>query len=119
MRMDPDSGESAAQWLARADEKEIADVLWTLGEERMSRRIARAIVAARPREPIVRTAQLAEVIASVVPPGKDRIHPAPRSFQAIRIFINRELADLEIGLDAAQQRLKTGGRLVVIRLHSL
>ena len=119
MRMDPDSGESAAQWLARADEKEIADVLWTLGEERMSRRIARAIVAARTREPIVRTAQLAEVIASVVPRGKEKIHPATRSFQAIRIFINRELADLEVGLEAAMQRLKPGGRLAVISFHSL
>ena len=119
MRMDPDSGESAAQWLARADEKEIADVLWTLGEERMSRRIARAIVAGREREPIVRTAQLAALIASVVPRGKDRIHPATRSFQAIRIHVNRELADLEAGLEAAMQRLKAGGRLVVISFHSL
>ncbi|MDG6347870.1 16S rRNA (cytosine(1402)-N(4))-methyltransferase RsmH [Luteimonas sp. 8-5] len=119
MRMDPDGGESAAQWLARADEKEIADVLWTLGEERMSRRIARAIVAEREREPIVRTAQLAALIASVVPRGKEKIHPATRSFQAIRIHVNRELADLETGLEAAMQRLKAGGRLVVISFHSL
>ncbi len=119
MRMDPDSGESAAQWLARADDREIADVLWTLGEERMSRRIARAIVAERARQPIVRTAQLAELIASVVPRGKDRIHPATRSFQAIRIHVNRELVDLEAGLDAALARLKAGGRLAVISFHSL
>jgi len=124
MRMDPDSGESAAQWLARADEREIADVLWTWGEERMSRRIARTIVARRSEQPIIRTAQLAELIASAVPrgdqtmPGKSR-HPATRSFQAIRIFINRELADLEVGLDAAHARLKTGGRLAVISFHSL
>src|SRR5690606_22599889 len=118
MRMDPDGGESAAQWLARADEKEIADVLWTLGEERMSRRIARAIVAEREREPIVRTAQLAALIASVVPRGKEKIHPATRSFQAIRIHVNRELADLETGLEAAMQRLQAGGRLVVISFHS-
>ena len=119
MRMDPDSGESAAQWLARADEREIADVLWTYGEERLSRRIARTIVAHRAEQPITRTAQLAELIASAAPRGGDKIHPATRSFQAIRIFINRELADLETGLDAAYARLRTGGRLAVISFHSL
>ena len=119
MRMDPDSGQSAAQWLAEASEREIADVLWTYGEEKASRRIARAIVARRAGEPLVRTAQLADLIASVVPRGKDKIHPATRSFQAIRIFVNRELADLETGLDAALARLRAGGRLVVISFHSL
>ncbi|TAK39693.1 MAG: 16S rRNA (cytosine(1402)-N(4))-methyltransferase RsmH [Lysobacteraceae bacterium] len=119
MRMDPDAGESAAQWLARAEADEIAGVLWQYGEERQSRRIARAIVAARAQEPITRTAQLAEVVASVMPRGKDKIHPATRSFQAIRIFINRELADLESGLEAAVARLKPGGRLAVISFHSL
>lgn len=124
MRMDPDSGQSAAQWLAAADERDIADVLWTYGEERQSRKIARAIVARREEQPLVGTAQLAELIASVMPRGKpgadkNRIHPATRSFQAIRIFINRELADLEAGLDAALARLKPGGRLVVISFHSL
>ena len=120
MRMDNASGESAAQWLARADEREIADVLWTYGEERMSRRIARAIVAARSVAPIERTAQLAELIAGTIGRGgADKIHPATRSFQAIRIFINRELADLELGLDAAYARLKAGGRLAVISFHSL
>ncbi|MEO5828172.1 MAG: 16S rRNA (cytosine(1402)-N(4))-methyltransferase RsmH, partial [Luteimonas sp.] len=119
MRMDPDSGESAAEWLARADVEAIATVLWTLGEERMSRRIARAIVAARAEQPILRTAQLADLIASVVPRGKDRIHPATRSFQAIRIHVNQELTDLEAGLDAAHSRLKPGGRLAVISFHSL
>lgn len=119
MRMDPDSGESAAQWLARADEREIADVLWTYGEERMSRRIARTIVARRDAQPLQRTAQLADLIASVVPRGDQKIHPATRSFQGIRIFINRELADLETGLDAALARLKPGGRLAVISFHSL
>ena len=124
MRMDPERGESAAQWLARASAAEIADVLWTYGEERQSRRIARAIVARRDEEPLVRTAQLAELIASALPrtahtgPGKGR-HPATRSFQAIRIFINRELADLEAGLDAALERLRPGGRLAVISFHSL
>ena len=119
MRMDPDSGESAAQWLARADEREIADVLWTYGEEKQSRRIARAIVARRGDTPLVRTAQLAELIASVMPRGDSKIHPATRSFQAIRIFVNRELVDLEAGLDAALERLKPGGRLAVISFHSL
>ena len=124
MRMDPDAGESAAQWLARAEEREIADVLWTWGEEKQSRRIARAIVARRAQQPLTRTAELAELIASVVPrgkPGSDkgRIHPATRSFQAIRIHINAELADLEAGLDAALAALKPGGRLAVISFHSL
>ena len=118
MRMDPESGESAAQWLARADEREIADVLWTYGEEKQSRRIARAIVARRATQPFARTADLASVIASVMPRG-DKIHPATRSFQAIRIHINRELADLELGLDAALACLKPGGRLAVISFHSL
>jgi 16S rRNA (cytosine1402-N4)-methyltransferase len=119
MRMDPDSGESAAQWLARADEREIADVLWLYGEEKQSRRIARAIVARRAAAPLTRTAELAELIASVVPRGAQKIHPATRSFQAIRIFINRELDDLERGLDAALAALRPGGRLVVISFHSL
>ncbi len=122
MRMDPDAGESAAQWLAHASEREIADVLWTFGEERMSRRIARAIVAHRAEQPLTRTAQLAELIASVIgygKPGKQAIHPATRSFQAIRIHVNRELADLEAGLAAAHTALKPGGRLAVISFHSL
>jgi len=119
MRMDPDAGESAANWLARADEREIADVLWTYGEEKLSRKIARTIVARRDDEPLLRTAQLAELIASVVGRGDSKIHPATRSFQAIRIFINRELEDLERGLAAAHARLKPGGRLAVISFHSL
>ncbi|WP_313347847.1 16S rRNA (cytosine(1402)-N(4))-methyltransferase RsmH [Stenotrophomonas sp.] len=119
MRMDPDSGESAAQWLNRVEERELMDVLWTYGEERQGRRIARAIIARRDKLPFTRTAELAELIASVMPRGKDKIHPATRSFQAIRIHINRELADLEAGLDAAMARLKPGGRLAVISFHSL
>ena len=119
MRMDPESGESAAQWLARADEREIADVLWTYGEEKQSRHIARAIVARRAQQPLARTAELAELINSVVPRGKDKSNPATRSFQAIRIHINRELADLETGLDAALDALRPGGRLAVISFHSL
>jgi len=119
MRMDPESGESAAQWLARADEREIADVLWRYGEERQSRRIARAIVARRQEQPLQRTAQLAALIASALPRGGAKIHPATRSFQAIRIHVNRELADLEAGLDAALSCLKPGGRMAVISFHSL
>ena len=119
MRMDNASGESAAQWLAHADADEIADVLWNFGEERMSRRIARTIVARRAETPLTSTAQLAELIASVVGRGDSKIHPATRSFQAIRIHINRELDDLQHGLDAVHARLKTGGRLAVISFHSL
>jgi len=123
MRMDPDTGESAADWIARADEAAIADVLWTYGEERMSRRIARAIVARRSESPFLRTADLAAVIAANVPrkvkPGQKDTHPATRSFQAIRIHINRELADLQAGLDAALDALRPGGRLAVISFHSL
>jgi 16S rRNA (cytosine1402-N4)-methyltransferase len=124
MRMDPEAGESAAEWLAHASDREIADVLWTYGEERQSRRIARAIVARRVETPLLRTAQLADLIASVMPRGGDdkfgkSRHPATRSFQAIRIFINRELADLEAGLEAAHARLREGGRLAVISFHSL
>ncbi len=119
MRMDNLGGESAAQWLARADADEIATVLWNFGEERLSRRIARTIVARRDEMPLTTTAQLAELIASVVGRGDSRIHPATRSFQAIRIHINRELDDLQHGLDAAHARLKPGGRLAVISFHSL
>ena len=119
MRMDPGTGESAAQWLARADEREIADVLWTLGEERHSRRIARAIVARRAERPFERTADLAAVVASVAPRGEGRIHPATRTFQAIRIHVNRELDDLQAGLSAAHDALRPGGRLAVISFHSL
>lgn len=119
MRMDTSRGESAAAWLARADEAEIADVLWRFGEERMSRRIARAIVAARGDVPITRTAALAALIARVVGRGDGRIHPATRSFQGIRIHINRELEDLDAGLDAAFRALRAGGRLAVISFHSL
>lgn len=119
MRMDPTRGESAAQFLARAEEAQIADVLWNYGEERMSRRIARAIMARRATEPLETTAQLAELIAQAIgrrEPGK---HPATRSFQALRIFVNRELDDLDAGLAAAHQCLRPGGRLAVISFHSL
>ena len=119
MRMDPTRGETAADLVATMEEAALADVLFQFGEERKSRRIARAIVARRATQPLERTAQLADLIASVMPRGDSKIHPATRSFQAIRIFINRELADLEAGLDAAHACLKPGGRLAVISFHSL
>jgi 16S rRNA (cytosine1402-N4)-methyltransferase len=119
MRMDPTRGESAADFLARADEREIADVLWRHGEERMSRRIARAIVARRAEQPLARTGELAELVARTLgrrEPGK---HPATRSFQALRIHVNGELDAVTRGLDAVLPRLATGARLVVISFHSL
>ena len=119
MRMDTTQGESAAEFLARASEREIADVLWQYGEERHSRRIARAIVADRGTTPFARTGQLAALIERVVgrrEPGK---HPATRSFQALRIRVNGELDALQQGLDAALERLRPGGRLSVISFHSL
>jgi len=119
MRMDPHSGVSAADWLADADAEQIADVLWRYGEERHSRRIARAVVAARAADPIRSTRQLAELVAAAVPGREGRKHPATRSFQAIRIFINRELQDLEAVLPQAVDVLAAGGRLAVISFHSL
>jgi len=119
MRMDPHSGLSAADWLAGADAEQIADVLWRYGEERHSRRIARAVVASRAAGPIRSTRQLAELIATAVPGREGRKHPATRSFQAIRIFINRELQDLEAVLPQAVDVLAAGGRLAVISFHSL
>ncbi|PJK11946.1 16S rRNA (cytosine(1402)-N(4))-methyltransferase [Lysobacteraceae bacterium NML120232] len=119
MRMNQHAGQSAAEWLADASEHEIAEVLWRYGEERMSRRIARAIVARRAQKPFLRTLDLAEVIAAQVPRGKDSSHPATRSFQAIRIHVNRELQDLETGLAAAHDALRPNGRLAVISFHSL
>jgi 16S rRNA (cytosine1402-N4)-methyltransferase len=119
MRMDPTQGESAADFLARADEREIADVLWLFGEERFSRKIARAIVERRKESPIARTGELAALVERVIgrrEPGK---HPATRTFQALRIRVNGELEALERGLEAALERLKPGGRLSVISFHSL
>jgi 16S rRNA (cytosine1402-N4)-methyltransferase len=119
MRMKPQAGASAAEWLAQASEREIADVLWKYGEERFSRRIARAIVNSRDESPITTTLQLAELIASAAPNRERHKHPATRSFQAIRIFINRELEDLEEALPQAVEALAPGGRLAVISFHSL
>jgi 16S rRNA (cytosine1402-N4)-methyltransferase len=119
MRMDPSTGTSASQWLAQAPEREIADVIWGLGEERHSRRIARAIVKARGSTPIATTTQLAELITAAVPGRERHKHPATRTFQAIRIFINRELEELEQALRQIPELLGACGRLAVISFHSL
>ena len=119
MRMDPTRGTSASDWLAGAGEAEIADVLWRLGEERMSRRIARAIVAARGAAPLTTTRQLADLVAKTIGHRERNKHPATRTFQALRIHVNDELGQLEQGLEAATRRLKPGGRLAVISFHSL
>jgi 16S rRNA (cytosine1402-N4)-methyltransferase len=119
MRMDPGSGESAADWLARASEREIAAVLSELGEERFARRIARAIVQARPSAPLRTTADLAALVARASPARDPHKHPATRTFQAIRIFVNRELEALAQCLDQSLHVLAGGARLVVISFHSL
>ena len=119
MRMDPTSGQSAADWIARADTDEIADVLWVLGEERFSRRIAQAIAEARKVEPIVTTAQLSKIVSDAQPKKDQNKHPATRTFQAIRLHINEELSEVEQALEAAVKRLEVGGRLAVISFHSL
>jgi len=119
MRMDTTRGPTAAEWLATAEAGEIADVIRRFGEERHSRRIARAIVEQRLERPLETTDQLAELVAAAVPGREKGKHPATRTFQAIRIFINGELDELRAALDAALDGLKVGGRLVVISFHSL
>ncbi len=122
MRMDASDAaqETAAQWLARAKEAEIARVLWEYGEERHSRRIARTIVASRNKAPLRQTSDLRDLVARCVPRhGYARIHPATRTFQAIRILVNDELGELQRGLVAATAALCVGGRLAVITFHSL
>lgn len=119
MRMDPQSERSAEQVVNHLDERQLADVIYEFGEERRSRRIARAICRSRP---IRSTAHLADVISAAARPmnsEKRRIHPATRTFQALRIFVNRELDDLRALLEAAPRILKPGGRVVVISFHSL
>ncbi|MGO8810723.1 MAG: 16S rRNA (cytosine(1402)-N(4))-methyltransferase RsmH [Candidatus Sulfotelmatobacter sp.] len=119
MRMDPRSERTAEQVVNHLDERKLADVIYEFGEERRSRRIARAIVRSRP---IRSTAHLADVISAAARPMNSeqrRIHPATRTFQALRIFVNRELDDLRALLEAAPRVLKPGGRVVVISFHSL
>lgn len=119
MRMDASQGETAADWLAREDEAEIARVLWEYGEERQSRRIARRIVEQRKQQAITDTASLAALIEQVIPRRGNPKHPATRSFQAIRIHINRELEQLQQFLGSALRILAIGGRLLIISFHSL
>ena len=119
MRMDTRSGLTAAQWLATASEGEIGEVIREYGEERFAKSIARALVAARQQQPIVRTQQLAQIIAHAVGWREAGQHPATRSFQAIRIYLNRELEELSSVLPQCVDRLTPGGRLAVISFHSL
>jgi len=119
MRMDPDQGESAAQFLARAEEREIAGVIARFGEERHAKRIARALVAARETGPVETTGRLAGIVAAAVPGREPGRHPATRTFQALRIHVNDELGEIERALPQAVAALKPRGRLVVISFHSL
>lgn len=119
MRMDTESGMSAAEWLAEVEEAPLTKVFRDYGEEKFARRIARAILAARDEAPITRTLQLAKIITEANPAWEKHKHPATRCFQAIRIFINNELGDLERMLAEVVDSLDVGGRLVVISFHSL
>ena len=119
MRMDPDRGVSAAQFIATASEEEIARVFKEYGEERFAKRMARAVVQRRSEQAFERTADLAQVLTVANPAWEKGKNPATRAFQGLRIYINNELGDLERGLDAALESLEVGGRLVVISFHSL
>ncbi|HZC76399.1 MAG TPA: 16S rRNA (cytosine(1402)-N(4))-methyltransferase RsmH [Ktedonobacterales bacterium] len=119
MRFDMSQGQPAADLVNTLDEIELADLLWRYGEERRSRAIARRIVAQRRRAPIARTGELARLIASVMPGRPGGIHPATRSFQALRIAVNDELGNLEAALPRAVELLRPGGRIAVISFHSL
>ncbi len=119
MRMNPDAGISAAQFIATAEEDEIARVFKEYGEERFAKRMARAVVQRRVQQPFERTADLAQVLTDANPAWEKGKNPATRAFQGLRIYINNELGDLERGLEAALDNLAIGGRLVVISFHSL
>ncbi len=119
MRMDPSSGRSAAEWLSRVTERDLCDALKSLGEERYARRIARSIVAARKRQVIETTTQLAEIVTRASPTRERGKHPATRTFRAIRMYVNRELEELQRGLVQAVEVLAPEGRLAVISFHSL
>jgi 16S rRNA (cytosine1402-N4)-methyltransferase len=120
MRMDTTTGETAADLVAHASEGDLANAIYAFGEERFSRRIARAIVEARAEEPILTTGRLATIVRRAVPRhGYQRIDPATRTFQAIRIWVNRELEGLDRFIEAVVRRLRAGARLVVISFHSL
>jgi len=120
MRMDRSGGETAADLVARSSERELADAIFQYGEERFSRRIARALVHERSETPIVTTGRLATIVRRAIPRrGFARIDPATRTFQALRIWVNRELEGLDRFLEAAVNRLRIGARLAVITFHSL
>ena len=119
MRMDTSRGETVEEWLNRAEEQEIGEVIWRYGEERFARQIARAVVAARVIGRIRTTRELAELVGKTVRTRESGQHPATRTFQALRIFINQELEEIEKVLPQAVNSLGTGGRLVVIAFHSL
>ena len=119
MRMNRNEGDSAQVWLHNVSEKSLADIIFTLGEERYARRIARAIVTARSASPIETTAQLAGIVSQSVPTNQKHKHPATRTFLAIRMTVNQELEKLEKFLPQCVDLLKTGGRLVIITFHSL
>jgi 16S rRNA (cytosine1402-N4)-methyltransferase len=119
MRMDPEEGESAAQWLSYVSEQDLTHVLFTLGEERHARRIAKAIITERATSPITDTLQLAELVSRAAPRHDRYKHPATRSFQAIRIYINHELEELASCLEQCLKVLAPAGRLAVISFHSL
>ncbi len=119
MRMDPTSGETAAKWLNRVDEVELARIIYEYGEERYSRRIARAIVQRRKVNPIATTSELADIVKRAVPTRERSKDPATRTFQALRLHINKELEELALGLPQAVRVLAPGGRLAVISFHSL
>jgi len=119
MRMDPGAGITAAEWLARAPEREIREVIRNYGEERFAKSIAAAIVAARARGPVGTTRQLAALVAKAVPAREPQQDPATRTFQAIRIHLNQELEELSLTLPQCMELLLPGGRLVVISFHSL
>jgi 16S rRNA (cytosine1402-N4)-methyltransferase len=119
MRMDPSQGESAAQFLAEASEREIGEVIKGYGEERFAKQIARALVAARARGPVRTTRELAEIVAAAVRTREPHQDPATRTFQALRIHVNQELEELSLALARGVELLQAGGRLVVISFHSL
>jgi 16S rRNA (cytosine1402-N4)-methyltransferase len=120
MRMDQSGGDTAADLIARSSERELADAIFQYGEERFSRRIARALVAARQDAPVATTGRLASIVRRAIPRrGPMRIDPATRTFQALRIWVNRELDGLDRFVEVAARRLRAGARLVVITFHSL
>jgi 16S rRNA (cytosine1402-N4)-methyltransferase len=119
MRMDPAVAQTAADVVNRCSEQELAQILWVLGEERLARRIARAIVGSRTEAPILRTGQLAQIVHRVAGSGDTRIDSATRTFQALRLYVNDEMGELDRGLAAAERLLRPGGRLCVVAFHSL